>query len=144
MKSMRTIKEAIVRKYPDIDREDSLGSAIKMMAANNTSALVVRDGEHLLGIVTISDVMHSLVHEEDLLQTTISSFMTSCDLVSAEGARNPCAQLDEDQDVLSALKVMYEAGVNHLVVSGADGESVGVVSSLEIIRLLGQQSGDEN
>ncbi|MEJ2056324.1 MAG: CBS domain-containing protein [Desulfofustis sp.] len=138
MKSSRTIKEAIVREYPDIDREDTLGSAIKTMASNNSSALVVRDGEHLLGIVTITDVMHCLANEQDLQQTRISSFMTGCDLVSAEGARNPCVQLDEDQDVLSALKVMYEAGVNHLVVSGNDGEAVGVVSSLEIVRLLGR------
>ncbi len=137
MKSTRTIKEAIVRIYPNIDLDDSLGSAIKMMATNNTSALVVRDGDHLLGIVTITDVMHSLVHEDDLQKTKIGSFMTRCDLISAEGTRNPCAQLDEDQDVLSALKVMYEAGVNHLVVSRTDGEPVGVVSSLEIIRLLG-------
>lgn len=138
MKSSRTIKEAIARVYPDIDREDSLGSVIKTMAANNTSALVVREGGHLLGIVTITDVMYCLANELDLQQTKISSFMTDCDLVSAEGARNPCVQLDEDEDVLSALKVMYQAGVNHLVVSGADGEAVGVVSSLEIIRLLGQ------
>ena len=144
MKSARTIKEAIVRNYPDIDRDDSPGAAIRTMAVNNTSALVVRDGGHLLGIVTISDVMHSLVHEEDLQQTTVGSFMTRCDLVSEKGARNPCAQLDEDQDVLSALKVMYEAGVNHLVVSGGDGEAVGVVSSLEIIRLLGRQVSEDD
>jgi len=138
MKSSLTVKEAIKRIYPDIGLEDSLGSAIKMMASNNSSALVVRDGGRLLGIVTISDVMHCLANEQNLQQTSIGSFMTDCDLVSTEGARNPCVQLDEDQDALSALKVMYEAGVNHLVVSGADGEAVGVVSSLEIVRLLGR------
>lgn len=138
MKSTRTIKEAIARKYPDIEPQDSLGKAIKMMGANNTSALVVREGVHLRGIVTITDVMYCLAGEQNLQETRVSSFMTDCDLVSAEGARNPCVQLDEDQDVLSALKVMYEAGVNHLVVSGTDGEAVGVVSSLEIVRLLGR------
>ena len=56
----------------------------------------------------------------------------------AEATKNACAQLDEDQDVLSALKVMHQAGVNHLVVSRAEGDPVGVVSSLEIIRLLGR------
>ena len=33
---------------------------------------------------------------------------------------------------------MHQAGVNHLLVSGSDGEPVGVVSSLEIVRLLGK------
>ena len=31
---------------------------------------------------------------------------------------------------------MNEAGVNHLLVSGSKGEPVGMVSSLEIIKLL--------
>ena len=139
MKSTRTIKEAIVRQYPDIKPDDSLGTAIKMMAQKNTSALVVKDETgNLVGIVTNSDVMYSLVNELDLQETKISSFMTNCELISTKGTRNPCAQLDEDQDVLSALKVMYQAGVNHLVVAGHDGQPVGIVSSLEIIKLLGR------
>lgn len=138
MKSTRTIREAIVREYPDIKPDDSLGTAIKIMAQKNTSALVVKDeAGALVGIVTNSDVMYSLVNELDLQETKISSFMTNCELISTKGTRNPCAQLDADQDVLSALKVMYQAGVNHLVVSGHDGHPVGIVSSLEIIKLLG-------
>lgn len=138
MKSTRTIKEAIIRRYPEISPDETLGSAIKEMAQNNASALVVRDGKILLGLVTITDVMHSLVHHQDLQDTKIGSFMTRCELISAEATKNACAQLDEDQDVLSALKVMHQAGVNHLLVSGTDGEPVGVVSSLEIVRLLGK------
>ncbi len=138
MKSTRKIKEAIIRNYPEIGLDDSLGDAINAMAKNNASALVVREGGILIGLVTITDVMHSLVHHHDLQDTKISSFMTKCELISAEATKNACAQLDEDQDVLSALKVMHQAGVNHLVVSRAEGDPVGVVSSLEIIRLLGR------
>ena len=138
MKSTRKIKEAIIRNYPEIGLDDSLGDAINAMAKNNASALVVREGGILIGLVTITDVMHSHVHHHDLQDTKISSFMTKCELISAEATKNACAQLDEDQDVLSALKVMHQAGVNHLVVSRAEGDPVGVVSSLEIIRLLGR------
>ena len=138
MKSTRKIKEAIIRNYPEIGLDDSLGDAINAMAKNNASALVVREGGILIGLVTITDVMHSLVHHHDLQDTKISSFMTKCELISAEATKNACAQLDEDQDVLSALKVMHQAGINHLVVSRAEGDPVGVVSSLEIIRLLGR------
>jgi CBS domain-containing protein len=138
MKSTRTIKEAVIRRYPEIGLEDSLGDAIKLMAKNNASALVVREGGVLYGLVTITDVMHSLVHHQDLQDTKISSFMTKCELISSKGTKNACAQLDEEQDVLSALKVMHQAGVNHLVVSSGEGEPVGVVSALEIVRLLGR------
>mgnify|MGYP001811805509 FL=1 len=138
MKSSRTIKEAIIRRYPEIGLDDSLGDAINAMAKNNASALVVRERGVLIGLVTITDVMHSLVHHHDLHDTKISTFMTKCELISSEATKNACAQLDEEQDVLSALKVMHQAGVNHLVVSRGEGDPVGVVSSLEIVRLLGR------
>ena len=37
--------EAIIRIYPEISPDDTLGSAIRAMAQNNASALVVRDGD---------------------------------------------------------------------------------------------------
>jgi CBS domain-containing protein len=106
------------------------------MAKHNVSALVVMSRENLIGLVTISDILFCLAHDSDMQDTQISSFMTKCDLISEEGTRNPCAQLDEDQDVISAIKVMHEGGVRHLVVSSGKGEPVGIVSSLELIKLL--------
>jgi predicted transcriptional regulator len=80
--------------------------------------------------------MYSLTNEDDIRQTKVSSFMTACEFISKKATSNPCVQLDEDEDVLSAIKVMNEAGVNHLLVSGSKGEPVGMVSSLEIIKLI--------
>jgi CBS domain-containing protein len=136
MDPSRKIKEGITRKYPIIDLDGSLRDAIEMMADNNVSALVVRSGEMVMGLVTISDVLFCLAQDSDIQATSIASFMTRCDIISEKGTRNPCAQLDEDQDVLSAIKVMHEAGVRHLVVSSGEGEPVGIVSSLELIKLL--------
>jgi CBS domain-containing protein len=138
MENTKRIKDAIVRDYPDINLEANLTSAINRMARNNASALVVREDDQLLGIVTITDVMFSLSGSNNPDETRISSFMTTCELISEEGTRNPCVQLDSEQDALSAIKVMYEAGVNHLVVSGKAGEPVGIVSSLEIVKLLAE------
>lgn len=138
MENIKRIKDAIVREYPVINLEDNLATAMTQMAQNNASALVVRRDDQLLGIVTITDVMFSLAGNSDPDKIRIDSFMTKCDLISEEGSRNPCVQLDIEQDVLSAVKVMYEAGVNHLVVSGSTGEPVGIVSSLEIVKLLAE------
>jgi predicted transcriptional regulator len=44
--------------------------------------------------------------------------------------------LDENEEAVSAIKVMYDTGVNHLVVSGTNGEIVGIVSSLELVKLF--------
>lgn len=132
----KTIKEAVIRKFPAVTMEDTLETALKVMAKDNASALVVKAGDDLVGVVAIADIIYSLSNEDDIRQTKVASFMTSCDFISKKATNNPCVQLDEDEDVLSAIKVMNEAGVNHLLVSGSKGEPVGMVSSLEIIKLM--------
>lgn len=136
MKNRRSIKDAVVRQYPVSSREHNLRDAIRLMAENNASALMVGDDIQSFGLITITDVMHCLATETDLEKSSVGSFMTQCDIISTEETRNPCVQLDEDQDVISAVKVMVAAGVNHLMVTGRDGEPVGIVSSLELIKLF--------
>ena len=65
----------------------------------------------------------------------VSSFMTRCELISDQSVKSPCVQLDEDEHILSSIKVMNEAGVSHVLVSGGKGEPVGMVSSLDIVKL---------
>ena len=136
MGKSKSIRNAIQRKYPAIGYDASLEEAMHSMAEHNCSALVVKNGEDLIGIVTISDVMYCLSNDQDCKSTRVSSFMTVCDLISSKATHSPCAQLDEEQDAMDAIKVMFEAGVNHLLVSGDKGQPVGMVSSLEIIKLL--------
>ena len=136
MNNKKTISSAIKRKFPAVNIDDTLETVIKDMAQANASALIVKVGEELVGVVTITDIMSSLANEDDLQDTRVSSFMTKCEFISQKATRNPCVQLDEDEDAISAIKVMYEAGANHLLVSGSQGEPVGMVSSLEIIKLL--------
>jgi len=136
MENKITIKSAVKRKFPAVTMEDTLETALKAMANANASALVVKTDDDLVGVVTISDIMYSLTNKDDISLTKVASFMTACDFISSKATSNPCVQLDEDEDVLSAIKVMNEAGVNHLLVSGSRGEPVGMVSSLEIIKLL--------
>lgn len=136
MASVKTIKTAIKRKYPAVSLDDTVKTAMEAMAKNNASALVVKNGDDLLGIVTITDIMHCLADDLDPQATSVSTFMTKCDLITAKETTNPCAQLDEDLDALSAVKVMLNAGVNHLIVSGKKGEPVGIVTSLELIKLI--------
>ena len=140
MTERKTIRNAIKRVFPTISLEDSLETAIKKMTDNNVSVLAVKIEEEFIGLVTVSDVMFSLSKEDDLKKTKISSFMTKCEFSVSGSERNPCVQLDEDEDALSAIKVMYEAGVNHLLVTGVEGKAVGIVSSLEIVKLFGAET----
>jgi len=136
MKKYGKVKQAIKRKFPVIDIDDSLGAAIKLMSQANVSVLAVKVGEELIGIVTVSDVMHGLVNDDDLEETKISDFMTTCEFNTDTSTKNSCLQLDEEEDVISAIKVMHEAGLNHLLVSGENSKPLGIVSSLELVKLV--------
>lgn len=138
MTAQKTIKQAIRRKFPTIDLNDTLEAAITRMKEENASILVAKMDKELIGLVTVSDIMFSLTNGANIQDTKVSSFMTKCEFDTTKETRNPCLQLDEDEDAMSAIKVMYESGLNHLLVSGANGKAVGIVSSLDIVKLYGQ------
>jgi len=139
MTEQKTIRQAIKRIFPTIGLDDSLQTAINAMTENNVSVLAVKIGGDFIGLVTVSDVMFSLSRGDNPDRTNISSFMTKCEFDVSGSDRNPCIQLDEDEDAMSAIRLMYEAGVNHLLVTGERGRAVGVVSSLEIVKLYGAE-----
>jgi predicted transcriptional regulator len=68
--------------------------------------------------------------------------MTKCDFNTASSTKNSCIQLDEDMDAISAIKVMHEAGVNHLLVTGEKNVPKGIVSSLELVKLVASSQQD--
>jgi len=100
------VRQAIKRKFPVIDIDDSLDMAIQLMAETNVSVLAVKVGAELIGIVSVWDVMNGLAHDFDRQQTKISTFMTKCEFNTDKSSKNACIQLDEDEDVISAIKVM--------------------------------------
>jgi CBS domain-containing protein len=135
MESRRKVKYAIKRKFPVIDIDDTLEQAITLMASSNVSVLAVKVKEELIGLVTVTDVMHGLAKKYPPKETKISTFMTKCEFSTQHSTKNACFQLDEDEDVLSAIKLMLEAGVNHVLVTGEKHKPLGIVSSLELVKL---------
>ena len=136
MEKSLTVKQAIKKKFPIIKQEENLNAAINLMAESDVSVLVVKAEGLLIGILTVSDVMHGLANDYDLEQTKISSFMTECNVDGKDANGKSCIQLDEDQDLMSAIKVMYSGGINHLLITGVNNEPLGVVSNLDLIKLI--------
>lgn len=135
------VKQAIKKKFPVIDIDDSLGVAVRRMAEKNVSVLAVKIQEELIGILTISDVMHGLAKGGDLEKIKISDFMTTCKFDTEQSTERSCLQLDEEENTLAAIKVMLEAGVNHLLVTGAENIPLGIVSSLDLVKLVAAERG---
>lgn len=131
-----SISAAVQRDVPFVGQDESLRSAIVKMADSAESAIIVKNGEDLVGVVTDMDLMSSVVDGDDLDSTPVARFMTACELITKKAAKIPCVQLDEGESIKNALDIMYEAGVHHLLVSGgSDDEVIGMVSAKSLLKI---------
>ena len=117
-----------------VSAEDTLETALKTMIENDTFALVVKSGEELVGIINDTDILHCLALRFEMRDTKVINIMTECQLITRSGVKKPCVQLDENEKVELAIKIMNEAGVHHLLVSGENGKVVGLVSAADLLK----------
>ena len=131
-----TISKAIKKDTPSVSLEDTLETAIRKMVDEGCSALVVKSNDELIGIVTDMDIMDSIRRNGLTGEIKVADFMVRCELISERGAKSPCIQLDQDESVENALRLMAGAGVHNLLVSGANNKAVGLVSSQALLNLI--------
>ncbi|MDW7774536.1 MAG: CBS domain-containing protein [Desulfobulbaceae bacterium] len=132
-----TISKAITKDNPAVALEDTLETAIRKMVDGGSSALVVKSGGNLVGIVTDMDIMESISRNGLTGEIKVADFMVRCELISEKRSKKiPCVQLDENESVENALKLMAGAGVHHLLVSGANNKAIGIVSSQALLNLI--------
>lgn len=130
------ITNAVDWDAPSVDMEANLRTVIRMMVDNQSSALTVMMGEEVMGVVTDMDILESFDRNDDLDETKVAEFMTTCELISNKEITSPCAQLDSAESVENALKVMNSAGVHHLLVSDGEQKKAGIVSILDLLKLV--------
>jgi CBS domain-containing protein len=129
------ISPAVKGDFPVIGLKDSLRSAIEKMSENNTSALIVKHEQEVVGIVTDMDLMHGIVSYDDFDEPTAASFMTPCELITEKFTTSPCIQLSEGESVKNALAVMDTAGVHNLLVDCEMGHGTCMVSIRDLLKL---------
>lgn len=120
---------------PSVDMESNLRAVIQMMVDHQRSALTVTMGNELMGVVTDMDILESIGRDDDLDETKVAEFMTTCELISDKEIKSPCVQLDASESVENALGVMNIANTHHLIVSGDDEKKVGMVSILNLLKV---------
>lgn len=120
------ILEVIRRKGSEvlgIAPEATIGELVNTLSEGNVGALVVMDGDQMVGIISERDVMHGLAKRgAALLQEPVSSIMTQE------------VQTCEMGDKLEKLATtMTELRIRHLPVV-EDGELKGIVSIGDVVR----------
>jgi CBS domain-containing protein len=111
---VRKVMQKVLKAAPEI----LVSKAAKLMAAKNVGAIMVVEGDRLVGIFTERDVVFRVVAPGLDPQTTpLAEVMTRAPLT-----------VDPDKAFGYALVLMQENGFRHLPVI-QDGEPVGIVSS---------------
>jgi CBS domain-containing protein len=101
---------------------DTVRSAVDKMFSNHVSALpVVDDSECLIGIVSLKDLM------------PIAEARGSDKVVAVMTEAPVTVELDDS--LLDSARLMMQHQVHHLPVVGKDKRLVGVVSSIDFVRL---------
>ena len=115
----RPIKEVMQRRKLLLAPPTTVvAKAAKLMAARNVGAVLVVDGEQLVGIFTERDALiRVLAHGLDADTTPIGEVMT----------REP-QTVDPEKPFGYALMLMHESGFRHLPVV-VQGKPVGIVSA---------------
>ena len=130
------IKTAVNWRAASVDAEDSLRTVIQKMVDSKVSALVVKSGGSIIGVITDMDLMRSVVQKRDLDSEKAAAFMTVCEIITAQGSKKtPCVQLDETESVENALMIMDTAGVHNLLVAG-ENQQAGMVSIRDLLRFV--------
>lgn len=129
------IEKAVNWETQSVGMDDSMRVAIEKMIADKCSALAVKVGDEVVGVLTDFDLMDCLDRDDDLDKIKASSCMTACELITGKEVKSPCAQLDSSHSVKNAIAVLNVAGVHHLLVSGDDDKCVGLISSIDLLKL---------
>ena len=118
---MAAVSEIMARDVLGVAPGTSLLDAARRMHERRVGAVVVLEGEHLVGILTERDVLRAVA--TDRIGGTVSESMT----------RHPDT-IDADEGAGQAAAIMIHGGFRHLPV--VEGETVvGMISIRDLVRL---------
>jgi CBS domain-containing protein len=126
---MKTVKDILKKKdgqpILSIDPDATVFAAITLMAEKGVGALLVMEGEKLLGIVSERDYARKVILQgKSSKDTPVSAIMTAkVMVVSPENSIEEC------------MALMTEKYVRHLPVV-ADGKVTGVVSIGDVVKAI--------
>jgi CBS domain-containing protein len=121
------VKEARLHPAPVIGPDATIREAGQTMAANDTNALIVRDGERV-GVVTGANLSKAAVLKEMPLDTRVGDV-----------CRFEVVSVDADDFIFEALIKMTRHNKRRLVVT-SKGEYVGMLEDIDILGLVAGNS----
>jgi len=119
----RTVRSLITREPVSIGSVATVQELAGKMVSERVSAMLITDGEGVLGIVTDRDIRSRVVAVGLPWDHPVTEIMT----------KNPIA-LDGDAHAYEAAMMMMQSNIHHLPVT-SDGRLIGMVSRSDFMRL---------
>jgi CBS domain-containing protein len=121
--TVKRLLDTKVKGVWTIGPDATVYDAVAMMVEHNVGALVVLDGDHVIGIVTERDYMRKMILAgKDPRTTRIRDIMTGRVLY-----------VRPDQTVQECMQLMTERQVRHLPVIDTD-RLIGILSIRDVVR----------
>lgn len=124
---MITLKQMLAAKNRPlavVTPSDSVFHALSLMAMHDVGAVLVLDGEHLVGIFTERDYARKLILQGKSSKETLVSEIMS----------DKVAYVTLDATVDECMALMTEKHFRHLPVLSDDGEVIGIVSIGDLVK----------
>jgi len=116
-----------------VSSDTSVMDAVRTMSEESIGAIVVKEGNRLVGIFSERDLMLRVISQKrDPEQTPIQDVMTS-----------PVETIHRDSTVDDALKVMLEKHIRHLPILDRDGRVSGMISMRSLLHDKVQELTDQ-
>ncbi|WXG44686.1 MAG: CBS domain-containing protein [Promethearchaeati archaeon SRVP18_Atabeyarchaeia-1] len=149
VKLQETVKKYMNSELVVVAPTTTIAQVAKSLAEKGTDIAIVKSGKDIVGIITDSDIFHSMksyvfqdvledlpkdvskVKIEEIMRGTLSdNFMSVCQLT---GLR-PCLMIGEEETIENAIKTMGASEAHHLLVIGSDGSLSGTLSAHDLLR----------
>lgn len=125
---MKTVEHLLAAKMPDIwsvSPDDTVFTAIELMAEKSIGAVVVLDRNKLVGIMSERDYARKVIlKNRSSKETRVRDIMTS-----------KVITIRPDQSIEACMAIMTEKKIRHLPVQNDEG-LVGIISIGDVVRSI--------
>lgn len=125
MKTVGAILETKGKEIFSVGPDDSVYEALQVLAEKNVGALVVTEGEKLVGIVS----------ERDYARKVILADRSSRDTLVSEIMTSEVETVTPGMSTQACMEMMTDKHIRHLPVID-DGELVGVISIGDVVKAV--------
>ena len=138
------VKDCMTATVVTVNPYDTLARAYELMTTHRIRRLPVLDGERLVGIITLSDLLE--VKQSDpghrLGLTEVAQELAR--LVVSTTMRQPPVCIFDNDTVGHAAELMLEHKIGGLPVTDADQHLVGMMTESNLFQMLAQRWRDDN